>query len=259
MRRSLILCIVLFLSVFVFASRAQAQSGFGAGVRGMYWFPDLSATAQSVINSTPETQFNLKTDLGINDENFPSGEVFLRFGRLHLRAGYTKLSYDGSSTLTKDIVFNGQIFPVNDNVISSFDVKMLDAEVQVDVLRPDFVGVSLYLGLVGKVKFLDVDLTLSSSSTAMSENQSFRVPVPMFGLAAGAGFLHNVLRVDARGTGMAYSGNHIYEVDAYASIVPFPFLRLQGGYRYLDFKVDEDDFLADVRLSGPYIGAQLSF
>lgn len=255
MRRSLILCTVLFLSVF--ASRAQAQSGFGAGVRGMYWFPDLSATAQSVINGMPETQFNLKTDLGMNDENFPSGEAFLRFGRLHLRAGYTKISYDGSSTLTQEIVFNGQVFPVNDNVISSLDVKMLDAEVQVDVLRPDFVGASLYLGLIGKVKFLDVDLTLSS--TDVSEDESFRIPVPMVGLAAGAGFLNNVLRVDARGSGMAYSGNHIYELDAYVSIVPFPFLRLQGGYRYLDFKADENDLLADVRLSGPYVGAQLSF
>jgi len=58
---------------------------------------------------------------------------------------------------------------------------------------------------------------------------------------------------------MAYSGNHIYEADAFASLVPFPFFRIQAGYRYLELKADEDDLLADVDLKGPYVGAQLSF
>ena len=81
----------------------------------------------------------------------------------------------------------------------------------------------------------------------------------MVGIAVGAGFFQNLLRFDARVAGMAYSGNHLIEADAYASIVPFPFLRLQGGYRYIDLKVDEDDLIADLDLKGPYVGAQLSF
>jgi hypothetical protein len=255
MRRfSLLLSVLLLLSL---SSPAQALPGFGAGVRGTYWFPDLSATAQTIIAGVPETKFNLKNDLGMDDENFLSGEAFLRFGRLHFRIGYTKISYDGSETLSQDIEFNGQIFPVSDNVISSLDVKMLDAEVQVDILRPDFVAANFYLGLIAKVKYVDVDLELTS--TTLREKKDFQVPIPTVGLAAGAGFLNDLLRVDARVTGMAYSGNHLYEADAFASLVPFPFLRIQGGYRYLDLKADEDDLLVDVELSGPYVGAQLSF
>ncbi|MGB3096430.1 MAG: hypothetical protein WBB46_06855 [Candidatus Deferrimicrobiaceae bacterium] len=244
--------LLLFLS-----STAHALPGVGAGVRGMYWFPDLSATAQTISGGVSETKFDLKDDLGVDDENFLSGEAFLRFGRVHFRVGYTKISYDGSATLTQDIEYNGQIFPVNDNVISSFDVKMLDAEVQVDILRPDFVAASFYLGLIGKVKYVDLDLELTS--TTLTEKQDFQGPVPMVGLAAGAGFLNDLLRVDARVTGMAYSGNHLYEADAFVSLVPFPFFRIQGGYRYIDLKADEDDLLADVELKGPYVGAQLSF
>ncbi|MGW8285919.1 MAG: hypothetical protein ACWGPR_09390 [Candidatus Deferrimicrobiaceae bacterium] len=239
------------------ASPALALPGFDAGVRGYYWFPDLSATAQTNTDGVPETEFNLKDDLGMEDKNFPSGEVFLRFGRLHFRVGYTKISYDGSATLTQDIEYNGQIFPVGDNVISSLDVKMLDAEVQVDILQPDFVAANFYLGLIGKVKYVDLDLELSS--TALTEKEDFQIPVPMVGLAMGAGFLKNFLRFDARVSGMAYSGNHLYEADAFASLVPFPFFRIQGGYRYLDLKADENDLLADVDLKGPYIGAQFSF
>ncbi|MGB5995091.1 MAG: hypothetical protein WBG20_06700 [Candidatus Deferrimicrobiaceae bacterium] len=255
MRRfSILLPVLLLLSL---SSTAQALPGVGAGVRGMYWFPDLSATAQSIIGGVPETQFNLEDDLGMDDENFLSGEAFLRFGRLHFRVGYTKISYDGSQTLSQNIEFNGQIFPVSDNVISSLDVKMLDAEVQVDILRPDFVAANFYLGLIGKVKYVDLDLELSS--TTLTEKEDFQGAVPMIGLAAGAGFLNDLLRVDARVTGMAYSGNHLYEADGFVSLVPFPFLRIQGGYRYLDLKADEDDLRADVELKGPYVGAQLSF
>ncbi|TFG57802.1 MAG: hypothetical protein E4H29_06535 [Deltaproteobacteria bacterium] len=255
MRRfSILLPVLLLLSL---SSTAQALPGVGAGVRGTYWFPDLSATAQSTFGGVPETEFDLKDDLGMDDENFLSGEAFLRFGRVHFRVGYTKISYDGSETLTRDIEFNGQIFPVNDNVISSLDVKMLDAEVQVDILRPDFVAASFYLGLIGKVKFIDLDMELTS--TTLTEKEDFQGAVPMVGLAAGAGFLNDLLRVDARVTGMAYSGNHLYEADAFVSLVPFPFLRIQGGYRYLDLKADEDDLRADVELKGPYVGAQLSF
>jgi len=255
MRRfSILLPVLLLLSL---SSTAQALPGFGAGVRGMYWFPDLSATAQTTTAGVPETEFDLKDDLGVDDEDFPSGEAFLRFGRLHFRIGYTQISYDGSATLTRDIEYNGQIFPVNDNVTSSFDVNMFDAEVQVDILRPDFVAASFYLGLIGKVKYVDLDLELTS--TTLTEKQDFQGPVPMLGLAAGAGFMNDLLRVDARVTGMAYSGNHLYEADAFASFVPFPFFRIQGGYRYIDLKADEDDLRADVELSGPYVGAQLSF
>jgi outer membrane protein len=255
MKRLSALLLALFLTSL--SSSALAGPGFEAGIRGMYWFPDLSATAQTVTAGVAETKFDLKDDLGVDDENFLSGEAFLRFGRLHFRIGYTQISYDGSETLSQDIEFNGQIFPASDNVISSLDVDMIDAELQVDILRPNFVAASFYLGLIAKVKYVDLDLELTS--TALTEKEDFQGAVPMIGLAAGVGFLNDLLRVDVRATGMAYSGNHLYEADAFASLVPFPFLRIQGGYRYIDLKADEDDLLADVELSGPYAGVQLSF
>jgi len=81
----------------------------------------------------------------------------------------------------------------------------------------------------------------------------------MVGVAAGAGFLKDMVRVDARAAGVAYSGNHLVDVDVFASFAPLPFVRIQGGYRYIDLEIDEDGTLASFKLKGPYVGAQLSF
>ncbi len=239
------------------ASPAFALPGFEAGVRGYYWFPDLSAKVQTFTGPTAGTKFDAKDDLGIKDKNFPAGEAFLRFGRFHLRAGYTPVSYDAEKVLTQTIVFDGQTYSGGTDVISKLDLKMLDGEFQFDLLRPDLVAASFNLGLILKVKYVDGTVELTSATT--TEKRDFKAPIPMVGLAAGVGFLKNVVRADARVAGLAYSGNHLYEGDVFASIVPFPFFRIQGGYRYIDLKVDDDDIVAELKLKGPYAGAQLSF
>jgi len=240
-----------------FSTPAMALPGFEAGVRGMYWLPDLSATAQTTTAGILETKFDVKDDLGVGDENFLSGEAFLRFGRVTLRLGYTPIRFDGDQTLARTIVFNGETFSVADKVISRLDVDMLDADLQVDILRPDVIAANFYLGLIAKVKYVDGEVELASS--VVKEKRDFKAPIPMIGLAAGAGFIKNLVRVDGRVTGMAYSGNHLYEADAFASLSPLPFFRIQGGYRYIELKVDENDLVADLTLKGPYVGAQLSF
>jgi outer membrane protein len=255
MRRLLVLLPAALL--ISFSTPAMALPGFEAGVRGMYWFPDLAATAQTTTAGIPETKIDVQDDLGVGDENFLSGEAFARFGRVTLRLGYTPIRFEGNKTLTRTIEFGGETFSGSDNVISRLDVDMLDAELQVDILRHDLIAASFYLGLIGKVKYVDGKVELTSS--ALTERRDFKAPIPMIGLAAGAGFVNNLVRVDARVTGMAYSGNHLYEADAFASLCPFPFFRIQGGYRYIELKADENDIVADLKLKGPYVGAQLSF
>lgn len=255
MRRFAALAALCFLAGS--ASSAAALPGFEAGVRGIYWFPDLSAKVQSFTPPPVGTKFDAEDDLGVGDENIPAGEVFLRIGRLHLRAGYTPVSFDGRNTLTRDIVFNGQTFSISEEVVSRLDVEMFDGEVQVDLLRPDLVAANFSLGLVAKVKHVDGEVELRT--TAQTERKDFRTPFPMVGVAVGVGFLEDMLRVDARGGGIAFSGNRLVEGDASLSVIPFPFLRFQGGFRLIDLKVDKDDIVAELRLAGPYVGAQISF
>ena len=253
MRR--ILKVATMAGVFLMAGSAFAASGFEVGARGAYWFPELTGSAQT--NMTGDTRFDFKDTLGVKDENIPFGEAYLRFGNTTLRVGYTQIRYDGDKRLTQTVVFNGTTYSASDDVISMLDMKMLDGEVQYDFLRPGFGIAGFNIGLILKVKYVDGKVELRD--TLQTETKDFKAPIPMIGAAAGVGFLKDMVRVDARAAGVAYSGNHLYDADAYASFAPLPFVRIQGGYRYVDLKIDRDDTLVSFKLSGPYLGAQLSF
>jgi outer membrane protein len=253
--RRILTVVTVAAGVLLMAGSAFAASGFEVGARGAYWFPKLSGSAQT--NATGDTRFDFKDTLGVEDKNIPFGEAFLRFGSTTLRVGYTQLTFDGDKRLTQTVIFNGKTFSATDNVISSLDMKMIDGEVQYDILRPDVGVAGFNIGLILKVKYVDGKVELRNSTT--TETKDFKAPIPMIGAAAGAGFLKDMVRVDARAAGIAYSGNHLYDADAYASFAPVPFIRIQGGYRYIDLKIDKDGTLGTFKLKGPYVGAQLSF
>ena len=253
--RRILQIVTVAAGVLLLAGSAFAASGFEVGARGAYWFPKLSGSAQT--DATGDTRFDFKDTLGVGDENIPFGEAFVRLGNTTLRVGYTQIKFDGDKVLTQTVVFNGTTFSVDNNVISRLDMKMLDGEVQYDFLRPDVGVAGFNIGLLLKVKYVDGRVELRSGTTV--ELKDFKAPIPMIGAAGGVGFLKDMVRVDARAAGIAYSGNHLYDADAYASFAPLPFFRIQGGYRYIDLKIDKDGTLASFKLSGPYLGAQLSF
>jgi outer membrane protein len=254
--RRILQVVTVAAGVLLMAESAFAAPGFEVGARGAYWFPKLTGSAQT--NALGDTRFDFKDTLGVKDENIPFGEAFLRLGSTTLRVGYTQLMFDGDKQLTQTVVFNGKTYSATDNVISSLDMKMLDGEVQFDFLRPDVGVAGFNLGLLLKVKYVDGKVELRSVSQGATVKE-FKAPIPMVGAAAGVGFLKDMVRVDARAAGIAYSGNHLYDADAYASFAPLPFVRIQGGYRYIDLKIDKDGTLASFKLSGPYVGAQVSF
>jgi len=242
--------------VLLISGSAFAASGFEVGARGAYWFPKMTGSAQT--GAIGDTRFDFKDTLGVKDENIPFGEAFLRIGNTTLRVGYMQISFDGSKAISDNVAFNGKTYQAQDNVISSLDMKMLDGEVQYDILRPDIGVAGFNIGLLLKVKYVDGKVELQSVSQGRTF-KDFKAPIPMVGAAAGIGFLKDMLRVDARAAGIAYSGNHLFDADAYASFAPLPFVRVQGGYRYIDLKIDHNDTLASFKLSGPYVGAQVSF
>jgi hypothetical protein len=255
--------VVTAAGLILMAGGALAPSVFAleAGVRGMYWGSTISGNVQTVTGGVPGTVLDVKNDLGMKDENIFNGEAFLKAGDFTFRVVYTPLKFTGSSVLSAPIDFDGYTFPAGTPISSKLETKMVDGDVEWDLLNPDLGVAAMNLGLFLRLKYVDGSVEISSNNplVPITATQDFRLVIPEVGAAAGIGFLKNIIRADARVSGMAYSGSHLYEGDAFLSVIPFPFLRLQGGYRSIDLKADENDLKGTLKIKGPYAGFQIAF
>lgn len=253
MKKTYLALSLLLVAFFLPAS----SSAFEIGARGYYWFPSLDGNVKVDEAAIIGTTINFEKDLGIEDENYPSVEVFLGGGRHHLSLTYTDIDYSGKKKLTRTITFNGVDYNVNALVESSIEYKMMDLLYQYDFLNLENVLAGFSLGAVLQVKYLDGEVGLKT--TGIDEKEDFTFPIPMIGLNLHFGLLADVLEARLRGTAIGYAGNTIYELMGDISWTPFPFLDIHGGYKTFVIDIDEDDVVFDYDMSGPYVALTLSF
>jgi outer membrane protein len=248
----------LALSLLVVTLLLPASTlAFEIGARGYYWFPSLDGNVKVDEAATIGDTINFENDLGIEDENYPSVEVFLGGGKHHLSLTYTNIDYSGKKTLTRQITFNGVVYNVNELVESSIEYKMMDLHYQYDFLNLENVLAGFSLGVVFQVKYLDGEVGLKT--TGIDEKEDFTFPIPMIGLNLHIGMLADVLEARLRGTAIGYAGNTIYELMADISWTPLPFLDIHGGYKTFVIDIDEDDVIFDYDMAGPYVAVTVSF
>ena len=230
---------------------------FEIGARGYYWFPTLGGTVKVDEASIIGTTIDFDEDLGIEDENYPSVEVFVGGGNHHLYFIHTEIDYSGRKMLTREIKFEGKTYPVSALVTSSIQYKMMDLLYQYDFLNLENVLGGFSLGGVFQVKYIDGKVGLKT--TGIDEEEDFTIPIPMIGLNLHMGILAQILQVRLRGTAISYSESTIYELMGDISWTPFPLVDIHGGYRTFVIDIDEDDLTFDYDMSGPYVALTLSF
>ena len=253
MKKTYLALSLLLVAFFLPAS----LSAFELGARGYYWFPSLDGNVKVDETSIIGTTIDFEKDLGIEDENYPSIEVFLGGGRHHLALAYTDIDYSGKKTLTKQIIFNGEIYSATSLVESSIEYRVMDLYYQYDFLNLENVGAGFSLGVVFQIKYFDGEVGLKT--TGIDEKEDFTLPIPMIGLNLHIGMLANILEARLRGTAIGYAGNTIYELMADISWTPLPFLDIHGGYKTFVIDIDEDDVIFDYDMSGPFVALTISF
>jgi len=249
-------CLALPLLLAILLS-PLSSSAFEIGARGYYWFPSLDGTMRVDEANLIGTNIDFKDDLGIEDEDYPSGEVFVGLGRHHLSLTYTNIDYSGSKTLTRTIWFKGKPYTIGSPVTSSIEYQMIDFHYQYDFLDLENVLAGFSLGGVLQVKYLDGEVSLKT--TGLDEKEDFTIPIPMVGLNLHIGLISDILEARLRGTAMSYSGNTIYEIMADISLTPLPFIGIHGGYKTFVIDIDEEDVMLDSDMSGPYVALTVSF
>src|SRR3954468_20271334 len=89
-----------------------------------FWSPTADITFASAGLGIPGDSINVKRDLGVTDQRFPSLGLQLRPARSHhFRFQYIPIQYSGSTRIKRDIVFNGIRYEANVPVNSSLDWK----------------------------------------------------------------------------------------------------------------------------------------
>jgi hypothetical protein len=257
--RRLVLVATFLLMTFLCHSSALALD-FGA--RANYWLPAVSSTLRVYKDTVVGTTIDFKDDLGVKFDNVPFVEAYLGLGNHEVTFMYAHVHCSGEKNIEKTINFNGNVFNVNAFVESEMTARIFDLEYQYKLINFKNILAGLSFGIVLKVKYIDAEAKLHSSTAGSTydEKQNLRVPVPMLGLAAQVGILANILEARAKVTGMGYSNNYFYDAMADVAVTPFPFLDIHAGYRAMAVKVDNiSDVYADMRFYGPYAGLKIGF
>ncbi|MHB8091181.1 MAG: porin family protein [Syntrophales bacterium] len=246
----------LFALILIFVA-AIPVGAFEIGARALYWFPSLDGEVKADNAGVVGTRLDLKDDLGVDNESFPSVEVFGGIGKHTISLAYTPIDYSGSKTLTTPINFNGKTFGAT--VDTDLELKMLDFQYRYRFLDVENVLAGFSLSAVGQIKYIDGLASIRDTATASKAEYTINVPVPMIGAGAHAGILAGLLEARAQLTGAFYSGNYLLEGLADLSLTPFPFVAINAGYKILHIKIDHNDVFLDSTFSGPYVGMTVSF
>ena len=248
---------LLFICFSVVFGIALPVSAFELGVRGYYWFPELSGVIRVDDAGIVGTELDLEDDLGIDNESYPVIEVLAGIGKHHLSLAYYNLDYDGDTVLTKDIYFNGELFHANERVVSNLKYDNYDVMYRYDLIDLENFLAGGSLGLVARVMVFDGSTSIASATVTTKED--FTAPIPMVGANFHVGILKDILEARVLVTGIGYSDNTAFDGQAEISLTPFPFMDIHGGYRFLKIDVEEDDVKFDFDNSGLYVALTVSF
>lgn len=249
----------VFCALTLLLSSAMPAGAFEIGARALYWFPTMKADMKADTDAKVGTDLNLKDNLGVGSESFPTFEAFGGVGKHRLSLAYTPIKYSGSTRLASPVNFNGQTFAAGSDVNTDLKLRMLDLEYQYKFLDLENILAGFSLSAIGQIKYIDGEAKMEAPATATSADFTVRVPIPMVGVGAHVGLLAGLLEARAKVTGVAYSRNYLYEGLADLSWTPFPFLDIHGGYKIIRLKIDHNDKFLDTQFQGPYVGLTVSF
>jgi len=239
--------------------KAEKETGPRVEFEGRYWITDLTAKAK-VTESGIGTDIDFKADLGLKDENFPDVRFTWYTGpKSKLRLAYTQVAYSGAKNVERTIEFNGKTYVVGTRVITDLDVKYLRLGWAWQFINIAEGKVKLGTLLEAKGALVDISLDAPNLIPPIEESEDFIGGLPTVGVALDIN-PHKIVNVFAEVSGI-YAGKYGYFLDGEAGlkIIPIKNLSILGGYRILDFKVEDDPDFAKLKISGPFLGATLRF
>jgi len=229
-------------------------------VNGDFWNPSVHGIIASSQFGLIGSQISFENDLKFPQTRFKEYGVELRATRRNkFYAQYEPISYKSDTTLTREIVFNGQKFPVNLPIKATYDWKVWRVGYEVDV-------VSLprgFVGLMFEARMTDFGASLQRPGQPAEFTQA-KGPLPAVGLIARAYPLKNA-SITAQVTGIKfpdvspdYQGSYA-DWNVYGTYNITNYAGVQGGWKRVTTNVVIKKDSGDTMFKGIWFGAVLRY
>lgn len=229
-----------------------------AELEGRFWMPEMDGSVK-VSEQGQGTDIQLPDTLAIDDEEATEVRLTWRMpGPLVVRFGYMPLSYSGSAAISEVLQFGNVTFPIAFDVASQLDLEYARAGLGLLFRTGDKFRIGPMLELKGLRAEAELDgsvLGIPLISARESQDAGF--------VSAGLGFdaspIKAVRVVGEVGYSPALDYGELTEAELVVKYSPVKAVSVFGGYRLIDLDLEVDDDTLVLELSGPYVGASLTF
>lgn len=234
--------IALFIS-----SQLQADViGFQIGTSS--WTPDYSGSF-AVDGTSTGTVIDIEDDLGFDDESH--SDLWLKIEHpVPIVPNFKIVSSDldaaASSTLSRDIVYDDEVFSTNDDVSTRFDMSNTEFTLYYELLDN---WINLDAGFT--IRQYDGQARISTATSNAAEDLDFAVP--LFYLDARIDLPFTGFFVDSTMNALSVSDNAITDINVSLGYESDFGLGGRLGYRTLGLEFDESDLDVDLDFEGTYL------
>lgn len=262
-------------AVLMLAAPARAQyqprplndpatgESFHIEVGAAFWNPSADLTVASggsgPLSGIAGTEINAKRDLGFTDQRLPELSLMLRPAAAHkFRLQFVPIKFEGTNTLQRDIVFNGQRYRIGIPVTSTLDWRAYRFGYEFDFIRRN----RGFGGFILEAKYTDVQVNLAATTSGVTLNEfaRARAPIPAIGGIARVYVVPNI-SITGEVTGFKLPDSidqryaaHYVDVDIYGTVNFTNNIGVKGGFKSLDLgylvKQDTGSFV----MKGIYFG-----
>ena len=226
------------------------------------WSPALTGVVASEQLGIVGTKIDFTKDLKFQDTRFSDLRFELKAGKRNkLFAQYVPITYSSDTTLTRDIVFNGQKFSANLPIQSQFDWKVWRLGYELDLISMD----RFFLGGTVEARVTDFAVTLKAPGD--TEFTKATGPLPAYGGIARAYLLPHLSVTasvsgfslwDSLATKLDATGNYV-DMDFYATYNINNYIGVQGGYRKMSLTVTLKKDYGDMEYAGIWFGGVVRY
>jgi len=228
-------------------------AGFEAGAS--FWEPGYTGTFSLDAAGSTGTQIDIEDDLGYGNQSHNIYWVKIEHP-IPVIPNFKIVSSDldatSSATLTRNIVYGGQTFKVNNDVTSRLDLSNTEFTFYYELLDN-------WLNLDAGLTLRQYDGLTEMSSTATQVSQILDFTIPLIYINARIDLPFSGFFIDSQLNAASMSDSSITDTAVSLGYESSFGLGARLGYRTLDQQFNESNVIGDLEFKGTYLNAFYHF